>query len=115
MKYLIVIACLLMPVSASAETAPPPDKCSVGLATKTSGFKLNPTLEKITVSKVVRGANAKPCKLQVGDEIVQINDRVVKGSKAISMLNYANGIKGKDGITYRVRRGTETLTIKQGE
>lgn len=56
--------------------------CKLDIQPVTSGFFLNPTLDKLTVRSMRSVKPGVDCKLQQGDEIVQINAQAVPGRKA---------------------------------
>lgn len=86
--------------------------CAVGFAPKTSGFVLNPTLDQLTVTSVKPGSPADDCKLQVGDEILQVNERRIPGSRALSVMKYWKSLDKDLAITFRVKRRGEIITVE---
>lgn len=75
------------------------------------GFFANPSIAHVTIDHVAAAAPGQSCKLQVGDEILKINDRQVKGGNALGVLRYIKGIQPSDPKVYTVRRGAQTLVI----
>ena len=62
-----VLTLLLLPLAAHA------GNCKLDINPVTSGFFLNPTLDKLTVRSMKSTKAGFDCKLQQGDEILQIN------------------------------------------
>lgn len=52
------------------------------------GFFMNPTLKSVKVAKVVPGSPADKAGINVGDQIVEVEGRVVAGSKAGDLKPY---------------------------
>jgi C-terminal processing protease CtpA/Prc len=102
-----LVGLLLVLCSLPAKAA----SCAVGFAPKTSGFVLNPILDRLTVTSVKPATAADDCKLQVGDEILQVNDRRVPGIRALSMMRYWISLDKDAAITFRVKRKGEVVTV----
>ncbi len=88
--------------------------CKVGFAPKTSGFVLNPTLDRLTVTSVEQVGPSDDCKLQVGDEILQVNDRKVPGSRALSLMKYWKALDKATPITFLVKRDGHIVAVVTG-
>jgi hypothetical protein len=56
--------------------------CAVGFKPETSGFALNPTLKKLTVTSSKLEKTGDVCLLHVNDEILQVNSQLVPGQSA---------------------------------
>lgn len=84
--------------------------CQLSLKPETTGFFLNPTLQKVSVVKAVSGAD-KPCTLLVGDELLQVNDRMIPGAKARDVMAYWKGLPKGSNPTFKVRRAGTVLTV----
>jgi len=99
----ILIFCSL---SVQAESS-----CAVGFAPKTSGFRLNPILDKLTVTSAKPASATDVCQLQVHDQILQVNDRPILGTRALAVMKYWKSLKEDAPITFRVRRGGTVVTV----
>ena len=84
--------------------------CTLSLKPETSGFFLNPVLEKVVVVKTAPSADS-PCTLLVGDELLQVNDRVIPGAKAKEIMAYWRALPTGSTPIFKVRRGSEVLTV----
>ncbi len=85
--------------------------CELTLKPTTSGFFLNPTLEKVTVLKATPGAPGKPCLLIADDELLQINDQVIPGRKAKEVMGYWKALPSGTARTFKVRRADSVVTV----
>lgn len=85
--------------------------CSVGFNPKTSGFKLNPILDKLTVSSAKPITSKDTCVLQVGDEILHINQQPVVGARALAVQKYWKSLDPKAPVTFRVKRAGSVLVL----
>lgn len=85
--------------------------CKLDINPVTSGFFLNPTLEKLTVRSMTSLKPGLDCKLQQGDEILQINSQPVRGRKAKEVQAYWKGLKQNEPITFKVIRQGKPLTL----
>jgi hypothetical protein len=78
--------------------------CAVGFKPETSGFALNPTLNKLTVTSSKPEKPGDLCLLHVNDEILQVNSQLVPGARALSVMRYWKAIPDGSAITFVVRR-----------
>lgn len=85
--------------------------CQLALEPTTRGFFLNPTLEKVVVAKATPTTPGKPCVLQAGDELLQVNDRVIPGANAKQVMAYWKGLPADSSRTFKVRRAGSVLTL----
>lgn len=85
--------------------------CKLDIQPVTSGFFLNPTLDKLTVRSMRSVKPGVDCKLQQGDEIVQINAQAVPGRKAREVQAYWKGLKQDQPLTFKVLRHGKPLTL----
>lgn len=102
--YLTAVALLACPFLASA-------RCSISLKPETSGFFLSPTLDRVFVAKAVARDPNDPCPLKAGDEILQINDRVIPGAKAKDVMGYWKGLPKAAPQVFKVRRAGAVLSV----
>lgn len=109
MKTPALAACLLtlliLPLASQA------GNCKLDINPVTSGFFLNPTLDKLMVQSMTSVKPGFDCKLQKGDEIVQINTQLVRGQKARVVQAYWKGLKQDAPITFKVMRGGKPMTL----
>ncbi len=87
------------------------DDCSFGVNPETSGFPLNPILDKVVVSSAKPTAPGKTCSLRVGDQILQVNQQTVPGQRALKVMRYWKGIKDGDVCTLKVKRGDTVVVV----
>lgn len=110
MKHLLfastVLALVTLPLSAQA------GNCKLDIQPETSGFFLNPTLNKLTVRSMKSVKPGFNCKLQQGDEIQQINAQIVPGQKAKTVQSYWKGLKPDQPVTFKVLRQGKPLTLR---
>ena len=85
--------------------------CAVGFSPKTSGFRLNPILDKLTVTSAKPTSATDVCQLQVHDQILQVNDRSILGTRALAVMKYWKSLKEDAPITFRVRRAGTVVTV----
>ena len=85
--------------------------CQLSLKPTTSGFFLNPTLNKVLVVKAVSKNPAKPCRLLANDELLQINERVIPGAKAKDVMAYWKGLPKGAQRTFKVRRAGTIVSV----
>jgi len=78
--------------------------CAVGFKPETSGFALNPTLKKLTVTSSKLEKLGDVCLLHVNDEILQVNSQFVPGARALAVMKYWKAIPDGSAITFVVRR-----------
>lgn len=87
------------------------DSCAVGFKPDTSGFLLNPILDKLTVISVKPATPKDVCVLRIHDEILQVNQQPVPGARALAVMKYWKSLKDGAPITFRVRRAGSVLTL----
>ena len=107
---ILAIACFIVastPALSHAENA-----CgATGFEPTLSGFSLNPKLDKLTVTYAKPAKPGDVCPLQAKDEILQVNEQVVPGSRALAAMRYWKSIKEGSLITYKVKRNGTTLRL----
>ena len=101
----LLVAALLLPMPALNAHA-----CMISLKPETSGFFLNPTLQKVVVVKASPTPD-KPCVLLLGDELLQVNDRVIPGAKAKDVMAYWKALPKGSKPAFQVRRSGEILSV----
>ena len=97
---------LLTPTTAAAAGG-----CDASIKPQMKGFYLSPTVVSVQVSKVAPPPPGGQCRLMAGDEILRINDRQVKGAKALGVMRYWKTLEPTDPRVYTVLRGGEVLVI----
>lgn len=109
-KVFLAVSCsllVLLPSPSHAENA-----CgAVGFEPTTSGFALNPILDKLTVTYARPAKVGDVCLLQGKDVILKVNQQVVPGARALKVMRYWKSIKGGSIVTYTVNRNGTTLTL----
>lgn len=85
--------------------------CAVAFTPKLSGFKLNPVLDKLTVTSVKPKTTLDTCILHPGDEILRVNEQQVVGSRALAVQRYWKSLKPGAPITFRVQRAGSVITL----
>lgn len=89
--------------------------CELEIRPTTSGFFLNPTLEKVLVHKATPKDAEQPCAMVAGDELLQINEQVIPGRRAKEVMKYWKGLPKQSPRTFKVRREGEIITITSGQ
>lgn len=100
-----VMSLLLLPLAGHA------GNCKLDIHPVTSGFFLNPTLDKLTVRSMKSTKAGFDCKLQQGDEILQINAQPVPGHKAKDVQAYWRALKPDQPVTFKVLRQGRPMTL----
>jgi hypothetical protein len=100
----VVLALSPLPVRAEST-------CAVGFKPDTSGFALNPVLDKLTVTSAKPGKAGDVCALQVSDEILKVNQQPVPGSRALTVMKYWKSLKDGLAITFLVKRDGAVITV----
>ena len=106
-------AILAIVITALCSTASASDKrASFGFATsiEASGFFLNPTLQKVWISKITPDSPAERAGAAVGDVILTMNEKDVPGASAKEMKSLMGSFKPGDHLLLKVERdGKETI------
>ena len=102
----LIAASILLACSTGASA-----KCSVALNSKTSGFFLNPTLDRVLIAKASSNNPSDPCPLKAGDEILQVNDRVIPGANAREVTSYWKALPDSAPQVFKLRRAAAELTV----
>lgn len=76
----------------------------------TSGFFLDPTVERITIAEVVPGSPAQRAGLRAGDEVVEVEGKSVAGMKARRVRELATRNVG-ESLRLALRRDGGRLEI----
>ncbi len=87
------------------------ERCKVKLEPTTSGFFLSPTLEKVLVHKVTPRVPGQTCVMMVGDELLEVNERVIPGSKAKEVMKYWKSLPEHSPVTFKVRREGSVIIV----
>ncbi len=105
--FKIALAVLLVsPALAQAESA-----CDFGVEPTTSGFPLNPILDKLTITSAKPSAPGKTCSLMVGDQILELDQHSVVGVRALKVHGYFKGVKDGALYTLKVKRGASLVVV----
>ena len=105
-KKALALAALLAVINHPLRAA---ESCSFGVAPETSGFKLNPILNKLVVTKVSTPSDT--CSLRVNDEILQLNQQAIPGKRALAVMKYWKSLPKDAPATFKVKRGNSVLTL----
>ena len=87
------------------------NSCKVGFEPETSGFALNPMLDKLTVKSAKPGKPGDTCVLEAGDEILKVNEQPVQGARALKVMRYWKSLKDGATITFLVKRDGAIVTL----
>jgi C-terminal processing protease CtpA/Prc len=114
MKRKFLIALAVMTLTAALGSASAQDERGVfGLAFEIDGegFILSPTLKTITIKAVTGGMPADLAGIKIGDQIIEVDGKVVAGAKARDMEPYLKKYVGQS-IALRLKRpGGEVYAI----
>lgn len=109
---LVLALCLLVAGLAAGPTAAAADKAGTGLylTGDRSGFFLNPTMDRVYVQKVDPDTPAARSGFLAGDEILEIESRVIPGQKAKELFAYWASVKVRKQVKFLIRRhGAEMI------
>ena len=87
------------------------DDCTFGVKPETSGFTLNPILDRVTVTSARPTAPGKTCSLKPGDQILRVNQQTIPGQRALKVMRYWKAIPDGTPATLVVKRGDTTFTV----
>jgi C-terminal processing protease CtpA/Prc len=82
----------------------------ISVNVETSGSFFSPKIEKVTVNGLNPNGPAAKAGVQVGDQVVAINDTVLKGMSAGDAKDLLKPNTG-DKVKFKVRRGESQLDI----
>jgi predicted metalloprotease with PDZ domain len=82
-------ACLLLCLLATTAVAGERGSFGFAPAVTTSGFILNPTVDRIVIAGIVPGSPAARAGLVAGDEVLTIEGTQVAGAKALALRSLA--------------------------
>jgi hypothetical protein len=89
----------------------PANACAVGFKPDTSGFPLNPKLDRLTVTSAKPTKPNDVCLLHVDDQIVQVNEHPVPGARALALMAYWKSLGADTPIKFRIKRGDTIITV----
>lgn len=104
----LAVAALL----SQASLAHAENSCSLSFEPTTSGFMLNPTLDRLVVTSAKASTKNDTCPLRERDEIVQVNQQRVPGQRALAVMKYWKSIKAGVPVTYHVKRGASMIVVE---
>ena len=84
---------------------------ATGFEPTTSGFALNPMLDKLTVTYAKPAKTGDVCPLQAKDEILKVNRQVVPGARALAVMRYWKSIQKGSTVTYVIKRNGAVVTV----
>jgi len=103
--YALVLFGLLIPATAFA-------KASLGfsISASTDGY-FSSTLVEVKVASVKAGSPSEKAGLMVGDLILDINGKPVKGANGLAMKKILGGVKSGEHLLLKVQRGREGVLV----
>ena len=107
-KFAFAIVIAALSFSAFAEK-----RASFGFGSdaETTGFFLNPTLQRVWISSVESGSPAQKAGLLVNDVLLTANGRPLTGTPAKDMASLMRSFKPGDHLRLKVDRSGKTTTI----
>lgn len=106
LKGLVLAGALVAAGGAHASTG-----CDLRLKPETSGFFLNPMLDKVTVLEATQSSPDKRCPFMPGDELLRINDQEVPGHRARAVMKYWESLPKGTALEFSIRRGGEIIPL----
>lgn len=85
--------------------------CNLRLKPETSGFFLNPMLDKVTVVEAEPSSPDKPCPFRAGDELLRINDQHVPGHRARAVMKYWESLPMGTALEFSIRRDDAVIPL----
>ena len=104
----MVLAACLLAVTAPLQAA---EACTFAVKPEMHGFALNPILGRVIVTAARASTAGDTCPLRLNDEIVQVNQQVIPGQRALAVMKYWKSIKDGTVATFKVRRGDAVLVL----
>lgn len=108
----LIFALALVALCATGYAAEKRASFGFGTDAKTSGFFLNPTLERVWISKVTSDSPAEKAGLLVGDVIIAANEKPIPGSSAKEMSSLLRSFKPDDHLRLKVERAGKVIVIE---
>ena len=104
----VALVAVLFAMASTAVAA----KGKLGFATEatSSGF-ISPVLERLKVATVRPGSPAAAAGLKPGDQITEIDGRVIAGAPAREMAGALKNMQVGQKIRLKVKRGDELVTL----
>ena len=103
--FVILLLALLAPATALAK-----GRLGFGVAVATNGF-LSTTLAEVKVASVRTGSPSEMAGLMVGDLIVEMNGKAVKGSSGPAMKKMLGGIEAGEHLLLKVQRVSKGVLV----
>src|SRR5690554_6039716 len=85
--------------------------CNLRLKPETSGFFLNPMLDRVIVVEASPSNPDKPCPFLAGDELLRINDQDVPGHRARAVMKYWEALPKGTALEFSIRRNDEVIPL----
>lgn len=107
----LLLLVLLAPVTALAKPL-----LGFGVAVATDGF-FSTTLAEVRVASVQPGSPSERAGLKVGDLIVEMNGKPIKGANGMAMKKALGSVKAGENVALKVQRagqGTMLINIVAG-
>lgn len=103
--FVLLLLALLTPATALAK-----GRLGFGVAVATDGF-LSATLSEVKVASVRAGSPAEKAGLMVGDLIVELNGKAIKGSSGPAMKKTLGAVKPGEHLLLKVQRVSKGLLV----
>lgn len=103
--FVLLLLALLTPATALAK-----GRLGFGISVATDGF-LSTTLSEVKVASVRAGGPSEKAGLMVGDLIVEMNGKAVKGGSGPAMKKILGGVKAGDHLLLKVQRVSKGLLV----
>lgn len=103
LRVLLAIALVLSMASPAAIAKP---RLGFGVAVSTNGY-FSTTLAEVVVESVHPHSPSEQAGLKVGDVIVELNGKPIKGASGLDVRNMLTSVKHGDHVLLKVLRGGE--------
>jgi len=78
---------------------------------KTSGFFLNPVMDRVTISKVEPGSVAADSGMLAGDVVLELNGTHVPGMRAHALMTFWKSIPNGTPLRFRLQRRQAIVNV----
>jgi len=99
--YIALLLALLAPAVALAKPL-----LGFGIAVATDGF-FSTTLAEVKVTKVQAGSASEKAGLRVGDLIVEMNGKPIKGANGMEMKKALGSVKSGETVVLKIQRAEQ--------
>jgi len=81
-----------------------------GIAATTAGF-FSTTLTEVKVESVLPGSPSERAGLKVGDSIIEMNGKAIKGANGLTMKKTLGAVKPGENVTLKIQRPNQGLLV----